>query len=287
MFPVVRMCRVLNVSPSGYYVWRDRPVSKREMANQKLLEKIKEIHVENREVYGSPRLFQALLALGWKCSKNRVARLMRENGIRAKQSKRFKRTTKANAAHPVAPNLLGGDFAADQPDRKWVTDISYVFTLEGWLYLACVMDLFSRRIVGWAMSARMTSSLVIDALNMAVRQRQPAPDLIHHSDRGSQYTGHPYRQLLESYQMKVSMSGTGNCYDNAAMESFFGTLKNEQVHHCVYRTREEARTDLFFYIEAFYNRRRLHSTLNYLSPEAYEQTYHQQRESALTCCPQN
>ncbi len=287
MFPVVRMCRVLNVSPSGYYVWRDRPVSKREMANQELLEKIKEIHVENREVYGSPRLYQALLALGWRCSKNRVARLMRKNGIRAKQSKRFKTTTKANAAHPVAPNLLGGDFAADQPNRKWVTDITYIFTLEGWLYLACVLDLFSRRIVGWAMSARMTSSLVADALNMAVRQRQPSADLLHHSDRGSQYTGRLYQQLLKGYQMKISMSGTGNCYDNAAMESFFGTLKNEQVYHCAYRTRDEARTDLFFYIEGFYNRRRLHSTLGYLSPEAYEQAYHQQYESALTFCPQN
>lgn len=273
-FPVTRLCQVLEVSPSGYYAWRNRPVSQREMANQRLLAKIKVVHAESHETYGSPRVYRELKADGVSCSENRVARLMRGHDIRAKQAKRYKRTTRANDAHPVAPNLLDGDFTADRPDRSWVADISYIWTQEGWLYLAVILDLFSRRIVGWALSSRLTSPLVEDALKMAIQQRRPGPDLLHHSDRGSQYTGEAYQQLLKNNNIQVSMSSTGNCYDNAAMESFFGTLKVEWVHHRRYQTRDEARTDIFFFIEVFYNRRRRHSTLGYLSPEAFEQDYH-------------
>jgi len=245
-FPVRRMCRALCVSPSGYYVWRNRPVSQREMANQELLEEIKAVHEESYETYGSPRVYEELKENGVTCSENRVARLMREEGIQAKQPKRYKVTTKADKSHPVAPNLLERDFTADAPNQKWTADITYIPTLEGWLYLAVILDLFSRRVVGWSMSARMTSSLVIDALNMALRQRQPGPGLLHHSDRGSQYTGRPYRTLLEENFMLSSMSRTGNCYDNAPSESFFGTLKTELVNHCLYATRAAAKTDIFF-----------------------------------------
>lgn len=283
-FPIRRMCGVLDVSPSGYYGWRRRPVSPREMANQELVKQIREIHAESYQTYGSPRIYEELRDNGVACSENRVARLMRVNGIQAKQSKQYKVTTKTDKSHPVAPNLLDREFTSDRPNEKWTADITYIPTLEGWLYLAVILDLFSRRVVGWAMSARMTSALVIDALNMACRQRQPGPELMHHSDRGSQYTGQPYQQLLKDNLIQVSMSGTGDCYDNAPTESFFGTLKTELVHHARYETRAEAKTDIFFYIEAFYNRRRRHSTLNYVSPAAYEAAYYQ-RLSVLTLCP--
>jgi transposase InsO family protein len=284
-FMVTLMCRVLDVSPGGYYVWRKRPSSQREMANQELLKEIKAVHEKSNGTYGSPRIYHELKEKV-DCSESRVARLMQKHGIAAKQKKRYKRTTKANSGHPVAPNLLDRDFTATAPNQKWTTDITYIPTLEGWLYLAVALDLFSRRIVGWAMSARMTSSLVIDALQMAIQRRQPPTGLLHHSDRGSQYTGQPYQQLLKDNHFIVSMSGTGNCYDNAPTESFFGSLKTEHVHHVLYESRAQARTDIFFYIEAFYNRQRLHSTLGYVSPEAYEAAYHQrQHQLALTPCP--
>jgi putative transposase len=285
-FSITLMCKVLEVSHSGYYAWQVRPESKQKMANQQLAEKIKAIFHDTDETYGSPRICKELNDQGESCSENRVARIMRENGIRAKQTRKYKTTTKANNAHSVAPNLLNRDFSADRPNQKWVTDITYIDTQEGWLYLAGVMDLFSRRIVGWSMSKRMTSALVVDALKMAISQRNPPPGLIHHSDRGSQYTGRVYQQLLKDNQMMVSMSGTGNCYDNAVMESFFGTLKKEHVHHCIYRIRDEAKADLFFYIEAFYNRRRRHSTLGYISPLAFEQAHYQHVSTCLTLCPQ-
>lgn len=279
------MCRVLEVSPSGYYAWRKRPSSQREMANEKLLKEIKRVHEKSNGTYGSPRIYHELKEQV-ACSENRVARLMKRHDIAAKQKKRYKRTTKATKAHPVTPNLLDGDFTATAPNQKWTTDITYIFTREGWLYLAVVLDLFSRRIVGWAMSARMTSDLVIAALQMAIQNRQPPAGLLHHSDRGSQYTGQPYQQILRDNRFLVSMSGTGNCYDNAPTESFFGSLKMEHVHHIFYETRAQARTDIFFYIEAFYNRQRLHSTLGYVSPEAYEAIYYQrQHQLALTECP--
>ena len=282
-FPVRRMCRVLNVSSSGYYVWRKRPVSPREMANQELIEEIKTAHEESYETYGSPRIYEELQDKGLICSENRVARLMREEGIQAKQPKRYKVTTKANKNHPAAPNLLNRDFTADRPNEKWTADITYIPTLEGWLYLAVILDLFSRRVVGWSMSHRMTSSLVMDALNMAIRQRRPGPGLLHHSDRGSQYTGQPYQTLLKDNLMLSSMSRTGNCYDNAPSESFFGTLKTELVHHRLYAKRAEAQMDIFFYIEAFYNRKRRHSTLGYVSPDAFEAAFHEY-QSVLTSC---
>ena len=282
-FPVRRMCKVLVVSPSGYYAWRERPTSQLKMANDRLIEEIKEIHAEFKGKYGSPRIYQELQARKIACSENRVARLMRENGIQAKHKRPFRVTTKANPAHPVAPNLLNREFAAEKPNQKWTSDITYIRTKESWLYLAVVLDLFSRRIVGWAMSKRITSNLVIAALKMAVEQRKPAAGLLHHSDRGSQYTGKPYQKLLVANKMRVSMSGKGDCWDNAPTESFFSTLKREQVHHHFYESRDLARTDIFFYIEAFYNRKRRHSTLNYLSPMAFEEAYFKNQFVSSLC----
>lgn len=272
-FTVQLMCEVLQVSRSGYYAWRKRPISKREMANQVLVKQIRAVHEQSFETYGSPRIYHELNAQGIRCSEKRVARLMRRHGIQAKQTKRFRVTTKANRQHLVAPNLLRRPFTASRPDEKWLADISYIHTREGYLYLAAVMDLFSRRIVGWAMAPRMTSALVITALKMALRQRRPPQGLLHHSDQGSQYTGTHYRQLLHHHQIRVSMNGVGNYYDNAPMESFFGTLKQELVYHRSYRTRAQARSDIFYYLEAFYNRRRRHSSLTYLSPDEFERHY--------------
>lgn len=212
---------------------------------------------------------------------------MRLYHIRAKQTRRCKVTTKRNKSHPVAPNVLKRDFTADRPDQKWLSDITYIPTLEGWLYLAVILDLYARRIVGWSMSDRMTTTLTLDALQMAILHRQPGPGLIHHSDQGSQYTDQAYQSLLENYGIQVSMNSVGSWYHNAPMESFIGTLKSELVHHRLYRTRDEARPDLFFCIEAFYNQRRRHSSLDYLSPEAYEQLYHERHDLCLTPCPQN
>jgi len=275
-FPVRRMCKVLEVSPSGYYVWRERPPSKREMANRKLTEKIRDAFEESGETYGSPRIYQVMRNQGLMCSKNRVARLMAGAGLQAKQARRFRSTTKRNRAHRAAPNLLNRDFGAERPNQKWLADITYIPTLEGWLYVAAVLDLFSRKIIGWAMSDRMTTDLTLAALRMAIRQRRPGPDLIHHSDQGSQYTDSRYQAVLKAHKVQASMNGVATWYDNAPMESFFGTLKSEHVYHCIYQTRDEARPDLFYYIEGFYNRRRLHSSLGYLSPEAHEQLYHKQ-----------
>jgi transposase InsO family protein len=274
-FAVNHMCRVLEVSRSGYYAWRGRPPSEQEMANRRLYVRIKRVYNENGGVYGSPRIYEALQEQGVACSENRVARLMRLKGLRARQEKTFKTTTKRNDRHPVAPNLLKRDFEAQRPNEKWLTDITYIETDEGWLYLAVVLDLYSRRIVGWAMSERMTSDLTIRALKMALCHREVQKGLVHHSDQGSQYTGGDYRQLLKDWGIEVSMNGVGTWYDNAPMESFFGTLKTECAHQRTYRTRKAARTDLFYYIEAFYNRRRLHSALGYVSPFTYEQLYYQ------------
>lgn len=279
-FPVARMHKVLDISRSGYYAWRKRPVSAREMANQELYKKIEAVYNESHETYGSPRVYHQLKKQGVACSQNRVARLMRLRGLRAKQTKQYKTTTKRNKSHPAAPNLLKRDFVAKRPNQKWLTDITYIPTQEGWLYLAAVLDLYSRRIVGWAMLDRMTGDLTMGALKMAIRQRQPDLDLIHHSDQGSQYTDGLYQALLKDCGIQISMNGVGSWYDNAPMESFFGSLKSEWVNHHVYRTHGEARTDIFYYIEAFYNRRRLHSSLDYLSPEAYEQIYHQRQSVA-------
>lgn len=286
-FSVVLMCKRLEVSPSGYYAWRNRPPSKREMANRELKATIRKVLDESGQTYGSPRIYQVLRKLGLLCSPNRVARLMRAEGLCAKQVRRFRSTTKRNESHRAAPNVLQRDFEVERPNQKWLADITYVQTLEGWLYLAAILDLFGRQVVGWAMDERITTELTLRALKMALRQRRPGPGLVHHSDQGSQYTDSRYQALLAARGIQVSMNGVGTWYDNAPMESFFGTLKSERVHHRVYRNRDEAITDVFYYIEGWYNRRRLHSSLMYESPQAFEQLYHNRHGVGLTPCPQN
>lgn len=272
-YPVQLLCRVMGVARSGYYKWRAQPVSKREMANQTLTEQIRTVHQQSDETYGSPRVYQELLAQGIICSQNRVARLMRQQKIAAKGRKRYKVTTKPNRKHPTAPNLLGRQFTASRPDETWLTDITYIRTREGWLFLAAVLDLYSRRVVGWSMGPRMTNALVIAALKMALGQRRPPKGLLHHSDQGSQYTSSDYQQLLQDNHLLVSMNRAGSYYDNAPMESFFASLKRELLHHRLYHTRAEAKSDIFCYLEVFYNRRRRHSSLDYLSPVDFEQRF--------------
>jgi transposase InsO family protein len=274
-FPIRRMCQVLGVSRSGYYAWRQRWPSQREMANQELGDKIEEVYEKSHRTYGSPRIFRALQRQGVACSENRVARLMRQRDLQAQQTRAYKSTTRRNAADPVAPNLLLRDFTTARPNEVWLSDITYIRTQAGWLYLAATLDLYSRRIIGWAMADRQTKDLTLRALRMALGQRQVPAGLIHHSDQGSQYTSSDYQQLLQDWGLQVSMNGVGTWYDNAPMESFFGTLKSEWAHHHVYATRQAARTDLYYYIEAFYNRQRLHSALDYVSPVTYEAQYHQ------------
>jgi len=273
-FEISMMCRVLKVSKSGFYAWRKREPSKREMANRELSQEIKVVFEESGQTYGSPRVHAELNAKGVACSRHRVARLMQQNGWQAKQKRRkWVRTTDSAHDLPIAPNLLNREFEAESPNQKWGTDISYIPTDEGWLYVATVMDLFSRRIVGWSMQADMSTSLVLNALDMATRTRKPKAGLLHHSDRGSQYCSRLYQQQLANHQMKVSMSRKGNCWDNAPMESFFGSLKSEMVYHCHFHTHDQARREIFAYIEGFYNRRRRHSTLNYMTPIEYEMAY--------------
>jgi putative transposase len=270
-FPVEVACEVLGVSRSGYYAWRERPGSARARRRRELAEKVKAVHEQNRRVYGSPRVHRALLAAGEKVSENTVAKVMRERGIRAKPKRKFvPRTTDSAHRRPVAENVLGRRFDADLPDLKWAADITYVPTAEGWLYVAAVIDLCSRRVVGWSMADHMRTDLVADALRMAIARRSPGPGLLHHSDRGVQYASDDYQRLLAHGGIECSMSGRGDCYDNAVMESFWGTLKTELVNHERYQTREQARASVFEYVEVFYNRHRLHSSLGYLSPEQFE-----------------
>jgi transposase InsO family protein len=273
-FEITIMCRLLAVSRSGYYVWRQRQPSAREMADIQLLQEIKKIFAASGQTYGSPRIHIELRAEGIRCSRKRVERIMRENGLKVLQ-KRKKRVVTTDSAHdfPIAPNLLDRDFTAEKPNEKWVTDITYIRTETGWLYLAVVMDLFSRCIVGWAMRPDLSQTLVLSALRMALANRQPPAGLVHHSDRGSQYCALAYRLLQTEHNMITSMSRKGNCHDNAAMESFFATLKKELVSRRHYRSQAEARRDIFSYIEGFYNRRRRHSTLGYVSPIAFEKSY--------------
>ena len=269
-FQVNVMCRVLKVSRSGYYASRERPESNRAMENSRLLVRIRGVHGRSRETYGSPRVYRQLRAEGESCGRGRVARLMSTNDIRAKQKRPYRVTTNSEHKEPVAANLLGRCFDVTGPDRVWVSDITYIPTREGWMYLSAVMDLYSRRIVGWAMDVTLRRELALDALSMAYQRRRPVKGVVHHSDRGCQYASGEYRRLLKAYGMDASMSGMGNCYDNAPMESFFGTLKTELVHHRVYSSREEAKTDIFEYIEVFYNRQRLHSSLGYQTPVQFE-----------------
>jgi putative transposase len=266
------MCRVLDVSTAGFYAWLLRPQSLRSQANVALVAKIKVIHSESRHTYGAPRVHRALRNEGVWTSFNRVERLMRTNRILGKQKKRFRVTTNSKHPFPVADNILDRNFTVEAQDRFWVSDITYIWTREGWLYLAVTMDLFSRKIVGWSMDSRITWDLVGRAFDMALKNRRPAPGLLHHSDRGSQYACDDYQGLLKNSETVCSMSRKGNCWDNAVAESFFHTLKTELVNEQDYHTRWEAKRSIFEYIEVFYNRRRLHSHLDYQSPEAYEIT---------------
>lgn len=270
-YPVMRLCRTLGVSPSGYYAWRQRPPNSRAAANQYLLTHMRAIHAEVHETYGSPRMHAELIARGLPCNVKRVARLMRLHHLRARHKRKYRVTTKVNAKLPVAPNQLAQQFQASAPNEKWVSDITYVWTREGWLYLAVVMDLYSRRIVGWALARTQETTLVVAALQMAIGRRQPHAGILHHSDRGSQYASLQYQAVLQAHHFAVSMSGTGNCFDNAAMESFFGTLKAERIHRQSYQTRDQARQDIVSYIEGFYNVIRRHSTLGHRSPREFEQ----------------
>ena len=266
-FPIQLMCAVLEVSRSGYYDWLRRPESAHATADRVLSGEIRAVHQDSHGRYGSPRVHAALRAHGRRIGRKRVARLMRGMGLSARRKRRFRRTTDSAHRYPVAPNLLGRAFQAAAPDRVWLADITYLWTAEGWLYLAVVMDLFSRRIVGWAMADRLGHELALAALEMAIARQHPAPGLIHHSDRGVQYAAHNYRKRLHQHGMICSMSRKGDCWDNAPMESFFATLKGELVEMADYLTRDQARADVFQYIEGFYNRRRLHSGIGYLTPE--------------------
>lgn len=271
-WPVETMCSVFQVSRSGYYAWKKRKPSLTAQRQASLTEEIREIHQEYREVYGSPRIHEELRERGQECSVNTVAKLMRKAGIRSQTVRKFKVTTDSNHRHPVAENVLDRQFdSPTKPNEVWVSDITYVWTDEGWLYLAAVEDLFTRKIVGWSMSERMTSELVSDALQMALGRHCPESGLLCHSDRGSQYASVDYRELLKRHGIRCSMSRRGDCYDNAPMESFFATLKKELIYRERYRTRLSARMRVFGYIEMFYNRVRRHSALGYMSPAEFEQ----------------
>jgi transposase InsO family protein len=277
-FPVVVMCQVLEVSESGFYAWRKRPTCQRRREDAQLTSHIRQVFENHQERYGSPRIQVELRDQGRSLSRKRVARLMREAGLCARGKRRRMITTRREASHPVAPNILERDFTATEPNSKWVTDITYIPTTQGWLYLAVILDLYSRAVVGWSMSSNCDEALAENALNMAVARRHPKAGLLHHSDRGCQYTSTAYRKRLEQAAMIVSMSRKGNCWDNAVMESFFGSLKEECVGSTIYSSHEQARLSLFEYLEAYYNRQRRHSTLGYISPLAYEQIGEQRTE---------
>ena len=269
-YPVALMCRVLKVSRSGYYAWCGRPVANRTAEDQRLALEVGAIYAESRGCYGSPRVHAELRARGQRAGRKRVARLMRAASLRARERRRFRRTTDSRHGMAIKGNLLARRFAMLTPNAGWVTDITYLWTLEGWLYLAVILDLFSRRVVGWSLSERLERGIALDALRMALQDRQPPQGLLHHSDRGSQYASHEYQQLLAVHGIQSSMSRKGNCWDNAVAESFFATLKVELVHESRWNTRTQARTELFEYIELFYNRQRRHSALGYLCPNEFE-----------------
>jgi len=269
-FPVRLMCKMLSVSPSGYYDWRGRPLSTRAQENAILAAKIKAIFDDESSRAGAKRIAKRLRQEGTLVGRHRVAKIMRLHGWRAKAARKFKATTNSNHKLPVAPNLLQQNFSASKPNEKWVSDITYVWTEEGWLYLAVVMDLYSRMVVGWSMSERMTSKLVIDALQMAIWRRKMPRGVIIHSDRGSQYCSHDYQQLLADNGFICSMSKRGDCYDNASMESWNHSFKVEAIHGERFSTRADAKNHVFEYIDVYYNRKRLHSRLGYLSPVYFE-----------------
>ena len=279
-YPLSLLCRVFDVSRSGFYAALARPPSRRAQDDERLKVAIKAAHVQTRETYGPLRLQPELVAQGFDTGRDRIVRLRRELGLRCKQKRKFKATTNSNHSFPVAPNLLEQTFAPTRPNEAWVSDITYVATDEGWLYLAGIKDVFTCEMVGYALGPRMTQELTAQALWRAVRGKRPAPGLILHSDRGSQYCADDYRKLVAQFGMQASMSRKGNCYDNAPMESFWGALKNELVHHRRFATREQARREIIEYIEIFYNRIRKQARLGYLSPAAFTQQYHAKQIAA-------
>jgi putative transposase len=280
---IQEMAKVLEVSRSGYYRYCQQKLSQRQRENGDLLERIKTLHLQSRQTYGSPRIQAALKAQGFIISRQRVARIMQKAGIRAKMQQLFKtkKTTRVNAQHKVAPNLVQQNFTALQPNKSWMADISYVFTLEGWLYMAVILDIFSRRVIGLAMADSLQTELIIKALQQALMRRQPATGLWHHSDRGCQYTSRAFQNLLKAQGIICSMSAQGYCYDNAAVESFFHTLKTEHIYFEKYETREQAKQSIFEYVEVFYNNERRHSSLGYVSPAEFERHYYQQHNFQL------
>ncbi|WP_281969242.1 IS3 family transposase [Roseovarius nanhaiticus] len=270
MLPVERLCQIMDVSPRGYRAFRSRPLSQSQRKDMVVLAHIREQFALSLGSYGRPRMTEELKELGLPVGHRRIGRLMRDNGIAVRRNRKFKATTDSNHSFNIAPNLLNRDFSAARPNRKWAGDISYVWTQEGWLYLAVILDLHSRRVIGWAVSNRMKRDLAIRALNMAIALRRPSKGCIHHTDRGSQYCSHDYQKILRQHGFKVSMSGAGNCYDNAAVETFFKTIKAELLWQRSWRTRRDAEMAIFEYINGFYNPRRRHSALGWKSPLAFE-----------------
>jgi putative transposase len=271
--PVRRLCTVLDVSRSGYYAWAERPPSGRAVSDAKLIPVIRACHAQSRGTYGSPRIHHDLRALGHHVARKRVARLMRREGVSARPPRRYRVTTESKHLLPVAPNVVARKFHADGPDRVWVTDMTYVWTWEGWLFLAAIVDVFSRRVVGWAVADHLRTELALEALGMALGIRQPDEGLVHHSDRGSQYASEAYRRELTARGIVCSMSRVGDCWDNAVAESFFATIKTELIHRRPWPTKLEARTAIHDYIGAFYNPNRRHSSLGYVSPMDYERQH--------------
>jgi transposase InsO family protein len=272
-YPVTLLCKVMQVTRSGFYHWLEQRSSVRQQMNEKLVPLVREIHRESKGTYGTRRMARALRELGVSCGRARARTLMNLAGVTARQRRKFKVTTDSKHSLPVAPNLLERDFTASRPNEVWVSDITYIWTNQGWLYLAVVLDLFSRQVVGWSMGNRITRKLAMNALRMAFWRRRPGAGTIFHSDRGSQYCCKDFQKLLESYGMRSSMSRKGDCWDNAVAESFFGSLKTERVFFEHYKTREEARLDIVDYIEMFYNCKRLHSYLGYVSPRRFEEMW--------------
>ena len=269
-YPVRVLCRTLKVSPSGFYAWCRRGLSRRAQEDAALKVEIRASHAASTKTYGSPRILEDLKANGRRVGRKRVARLMREEGIEGQRKRRFRTTTDSRHSHPVAPNHLARSFTTSAPNKIWVSDITYIWTRQGWTYLAAILDLFSRRVVGWSVDSRVDQGLALDALDMALKNRRPESGLLHHSDRGVQYAGGDYQSLLRDNGIDCSMSRKGDCWDNAVAESFFSTLKAELVHRTDFVSRSHARASVFEYIETFYNPRRRHSALGYLSPVDYE-----------------
>lgn len=269
-FRVGKMCEVLKVSRSGFYAWLDRQPSRRVLEDETISVQVRRAHREAHGIYGSPRIYRLLRRQGQPWGRHRIARIMREEGLKARCMKQFHWISTTRSEHPAAPDLLQREFSSTRRDRVWVGDVTQLRTGEGWLYLAMLMDLHSRKIVGWSTSSTPQQEITLEALTMAVETRRPRPGLIHHTDRGSQYSSAAYQDLLDEYGMRCSMSRPGQCLDNAAAESFFHTLKTEWIYHAHYKTRREARLAIFEYIESFYNTTRLHSSLDYRSPEEYE-----------------